>query len=157
MSVFGKHAPLALWIALTIASLSGCNNDAGAPAGNPQTAKPHTMQAVIPLIDVTMIQLGNALGADGKIGKPTAIFKPTDTVYVAATTERPGHNIALKAKWTFQDDTVVKEITQTISPTDTLVTHFQIANDSGWPTGRYKLEIQVNGQTAAVTEYTVNP
>lgn len=146
-----RPLPLILAIAIAI-GLGACNNTAPAP-----TAKPAQAIAVTAPIDVTRLILGTAIGPDGTIAQPTATFKPADTIHAAVTTERAWHDVALKARWTFQDSSVVNETTKTISPTGTLVTDFQLTNDAGWPIGRYKLEILVNDQLAAVTEYTVNP
>jgi len=156
MSAFRKPGPYAFWIALAMASsMTGCNNDTATSGASKRPANGYSMRPTVTVIDVTKANLGTAVGSDGSISNASVTFKPTDTVYVAVTTERPGRDIALKARWTYQDDSVVKEITKTISPTDTLITDFQITNDAGWPVGRYKVEIFVNDQKAAVTDFTV--
>jgi len=162
MTVHRKPGQYALWIALAVAaSLSACNNDTAASSANPAPTKSNPLGPVIGAtitpIDVTRIDLGTSVNPDGTISKPTATFKPTDTVYAAVTTERPGHDIVLKARWVFQDDSVIKEVTKIISPADTLVTDFQVTSATGWPTGRYKVQVYVYSQMAAVTEYAVSP
>ena len=159
MSAFRRFSPDARWIVLAIAvGLAGCGDQSGAPA---QRVQPPAMTRVIAPIDVTRIELGRAVKPDSTISQPTATFKPGDTIFAAVTTERPGHDIKLEAKWLFQDASVIKETTVTISPTDTLVTDFQVANDAGWPVGWYKLQILVNdapdghNHTVAVTQFEV--
>ncbi len=145
----GRYA----WIAVATALiLAACDN---APTTTTHARAPAAKKHGIPMIDVTRIDLGTAIGADGRISQQTTVFKPTDTVYAAVTTERPGHGIVLKATWYFDESSLIKEVSQTVSPTDTLVTDFHLVNDAGWPIGRYKIEIQVDGQIAAVTEYNV--
>jgi hypothetical protein len=160
MSAYLRSGPNAIWIVFATAiGLAGCDDQSGAPP--PQRAQPPAMTRVIAPIDVTKVDLGRAVKPDNTISQPTASFKPTDTIFAAVTTERPGHDIKLKARWLFQDESVIKETTQTINPTDTLVTDFQVVNGAGWPVGWYKLEILINDEpdghnhTVAVTQFEV--
>lgn len=143
-------------------NLAACNNNAPTSAAHPH-ARSMVGHNAVPAIDVTKLELGTAVNPDGTIAQPVATFKPTDTVHVAVTTQRPGHDIALKARWVFQDDSVVKDVVKTISPTDTMVTDFQLTNDAGWPAGRYRVQVFVNDQPdgfnhmVAITEYAVIP
>ncbi len=160
MSVIRKPGPYVLWIALaTTFIMTACDQHAGAP-----TAGKHApMPLAISPIDVTRIDLGASVNPDGTVSNPVATFKPADTIYAAVTTVRPGHGIALKAKWMFQDGTTFKEITKTINPTDTLVTDFQVSNGDGWPVGQYKVTILVNDRpdgsnhAVALTVFDVKP
>ena len=163
MSATRKLAPSVPCIAFAIVfNLAACNNNAPGPTAHPR-AKSMVVRNAVPAIDVTKMELGTAVNPDGTIRQPVATFKPTDTVYVAVTTQRPGHDIALKARWVFQDDSVIKDVTKTISPTDTMVTDFQLTNDAGWPVGRYRVQVFVNDRPdgfshmVAITEYAVNP
>jgi hypothetical protein len=49
--------------------------------------------------------------------------------------------VTLKARWTYEDGQLVNESQQTIAPTGPAVTEFHIAKPSGWPAGKYQVEI----------------
>jgi len=49
----------------------------------------------------------------------------------------------------------VKEGTETIAPTGPAVTEFHISKPSGWPAGKYKVEIAVDGAPAGSKEFEV--
>lgn len=153
MRVFHKSSICALLALAVVTSLTACNQNAAAPTAGKHAAAPF----VPPPIDVTRINLGSAVAADGTISEASATFKPTSTIYAAVTTERSAQKVGLRARWTFQDGTVVKDETKVISPTGELVTDFQTVNISGWPLGRYKFEILIKNQAVAVTEYDVAP
>jgi uncharacterized protein YfaS (alpha-2-macroglobulin family) len=61
----------------------------------------------------------------------------------------------LKARWTYQDGQVVNESTQTIAATGDARTEFHISKPDGWPAGKYKLEVLVNGSSAATKDFEV--
>ena len=44
---------------------------------------------------------------------------------------------------------------ESIAPTGPAVTEFHIAKPDGWPLGKYKVEILLNGQTAQTKDFTV--
>ena len=140
-----RLAVLALCIALT--PLIACKKTEEAPA--PQAAP----QAVA--FRVTRVDLGNAIGADKKVTAPGTSFKPTDTIYASVASEGSAANVALLARWTFEDGQLVSEATQNIAPTGPTVTEFHIAKPDGWPAGKYKLEVAANGKPAGAAQFTV--
>jgi len=134
--------------------LAGCGRQ---PAPPPAHRSPYTpaTRTVTP-IDVSRIELGTAANPDGTIARPTTSFGPHDTIVAAVTTQRPGRDIKLTARWIYGDDRVASETTRTISPAQVQVTDFQVSNGAGWPVGLYKLEIAVNGTRVAVTSFEVH-
>src|SRR5688500_14007431 len=52
---------------------------------------------------VTAIELGNAVGADGRVavGAAKTTFAPTDTIYVSVLTDKPPAGATLSARWTY--------------------------------------------------------
>jgi outer membrane usher protein FimD/PapC len=51
----------------------------------------------------------------------------------------------------------VDESTQTIAPTGDARTEFHMSKPDGWPAGKYKLEVLVNGTTAGTKDFEVTP
>ena len=106
-------------------------------------------------VRVSQVDLGRSLTADKTINDRTDSFKPTDTIYASILTEGAAPTATLKARWTYQDGQAVKESTQTIAPTGDARTEFHISKPDGWPTGKYKLEVSLNGSSAATKDFEV--
>ena len=106
-------------------------------------------------VTVFHVEMGRSLTADKAIDDKTDSFKPNDTIYASIVTERPAATATLKARWTYQDGQVVNESTQTIAPAGGARTEFHISKPDGWPTGKYKLEVFLNGSAAATRDFEV--
>jgi hypothetical protein len=106
-------------------------------------------------VRVSHIDMGRSLNADKTINDPADSFKPNDTIYASIATEGTAPTTTLKARWTYQDGQVVNESTQTIAPAGDARTEFHIAKPDGWPTGKYTLEIFLNGASAATRDFDV--
>jgi hypothetical protein len=106
---------------------------------------------------VTSIELGSAVGADGRVapGAAKTTFAPTDTIYVSVLTDKPPAGASLAAKWTFEDGQVVSEGNETLTSSDRTASEFHIAKPDGFPAGRYRVEIALNGQPAGSREFEV--
>ncbi|HEX2461781.1 MAG TPA: hypothetical protein VHJ58_16670 [Vicinamibacterales bacterium] len=99
--------------------------------------------------------MGRSLNADRTINDTTNSFKPNDTIYASIVTEGITATTTLKARWTYQDGQVVNESTQTIAPAGDARTEFHIAKPDGWPTGKYTVEVFLNGSSAATRAFDV--
>ena len=106
-------------------------------------------------LSVTQIDMGRALNADKTIRDNANSFKANDTIYASVATAGSAPTATLKARWTYQDGQVVNEFTQTIAPTGDARTEFHISRPDGWPTGKYKLEVFLNGSSAATKDFEV--
>jgi hypothetical protein len=106
-------------------------------------------------VRVSQIDMGRSLTAGKTIDDDTDSFKPSDTVYASIVTQGTAATAALKARWTYQDGQVVNESTQTIAPSGDARTEFHVSKPDGWPTGKYKLEVFLNGSTAATRDFEV--
>lgn len=106
-------------------------------------------------VRVSQVDIGRSLTADRKVDDNTESFKPNDTVYASIATEGAAPTATLKARWTYQDGQVVDESTQTIAPTGAATTEFHISKPDGWPAGKYKLEVFLNGSSAATKDFEV--
>ena len=106
-------------------------------------------------VRVSQVDIGRSLTADKMISGNTDSFKPTDTIYASVATEGAAPTATLKARWTYQDGQVVNESTQTIAPTSDARTEFHISKPDGWPAGKYKLEVFLNGSSAGTKDFNV--
>ena len=123
-----------------------------APLPAPTTTPP---PPATPAVTIANIELGNAVGADNRVTTPGEMFKPTDTIYAAVSTNGAAASSTITARWTFQDGQVVNESSQTIAPTGPAVTTFNIAKPDGWPAGRYKVEVLIDGLSVGQREFDV--
>ena len=136
-------------LALTLAAMLGgaCSKSSENPgAGTPGTGA---------VVRVSKVDLGRSLNADKTINDNTDSFKPNDTIYASIATAGATPTTTLKARWTYQDGQVVNESAQTIAPTGDARTEFHIAKPDGWPTGKYKLEVLLDGASAATKDFAV--
>jgi hypothetical protein len=106
-------------------------------------------------VRVSQIDLGRSLNADKTINDKTDSFKRNDTIYASIATGGTAATATVQARWTYQDGQVVNESTQTIAPTGDARTEFHISKPDGWPAGKYKLEVSLNGTSAATKDFEV--
>jgi hypothetical protein len=106
-------------------------------------------------VQVADVKLGRSLNADKTIGDTTDSFRPADTIYASVVTEGSSPNATLKARWTYQDGQVVEESAQTIAPTGKATTEFHVSKPDGFPTGKYKVEVSLNGVPANTKDFEV--
>lgn len=121
---------------------------APAPAAMPATAS------------VTSVDLGNAIGADMKVPAPATTFAPKDTIYVSigTSTSDPAASVPgkLGVKWTHVDSNqTVNEESRDVSLTGMGTTEFHIAKPDGWPKGKYKVEVSLDGAPVQSREFEV--
>lgn len=117
-----------------------------APAPMPTTGAP---------VSVTMVDLGNAIGPDNKVSAMMSTFGTKDTIYTSVMTDGTASNAPLTAKWTYQDGQVVGTETKTLNTTGPAVTEFHATKPSGWPTGKYKVEVSLNGMPVQSKDFEV--
>ena len=102
---------------------------------------------------VNSVDLGKEIGADNKIAAPTSTFATSDAIYASVTTDGPNPG-RLDANWTFQDGQVVHSESKEVSA-GPQVTQFQITKPDGWPVGKYKLEVSLDGAVVQTREFEV--
>jgi hypothetical protein len=135
---------LSLCLVLVLVSIA-CNRKApGDTIGTTGTA-----------VKVTDVTLGRAIGGDKAITDATDNFRPNDTIYASVATEGTAASTALRARWTYEDGQVVDESTRTIAPNNRERTEFHIAKPNGWPTGKYQVEVFVDGRSVETKKFEV--
>lgn len=130
------------------------------PAAEPAPVAPAPMPAPAATASVTGVDLGNTVGADMRVATPMGTFSPKDTIYAAVitATSDPAASVAgkLGAKWTHVDSNqTVHEESKDFTFAGDGVTDFQISKPDGWPTGKYKVEISLDGNVVQTREFEV--
>ena len=156
----------ALLVALlgTVA-LSGCKKDkpaepaAPAPTATPAPA-PMPPAPAAATASVSAIDLGNTIGADMKVGTPATTFAPKDTIHVSigTATSDPAAAVPSKlgVKWTHVDsNTVVNDESRDVTLSGAGNTEFHISKPDGFPTGKYKVEVSLDGAVVQSREFEV--
>jgi hypothetical protein len=155
MRYFGQACFVA-GVCYTLTLLAACGKSEPPPqTTTPPVAAPTTPPPAAPAVTVTALELGKQIGADKRVTQQVNSFAPKDTIYATVVTTGSASSATLTAKWTYQDGQVVHESTQTIAPTGTAATEFHIVKPDGWPTGTYKVEVSLNGRSAATKEFEV--
>jgi hypothetical protein len=104
---------------------------------------------------VTALELGSAIGPDKRVTGATTEFRPEDTIYASVVTQGSSSSVTLKSRWTYEDGQLVDESTQTIAPSGTEVTEFHVSKPGGWPKGKYRVEVSVDGAAGQTKEFEV--
>ena len=129
---------------------SGCGKKDNSAAVETASGTP----ASTPL-SVTDVKLGRALGADKRLTDETDKFRQADVIYAVVETQGTAPNAALQARWTYQDGQVVNEASRNISAAGEDVTEFHVSKPSGWPKGKYTVQILLNGAPVESKDFEV--
>ncbi len=134
-------------------SLGACAKKEPPPPPTPVPAP----TAVPPVpFKVAGVELGKSIGDDKKVKEAATTFGPKDTIYAVVSTEGVAAKTTLKARWTYgAKGTLVNEEAREIAPTGPAVTEFHVVKASGWPAGRYKVEVSADGTVTATKEFEV--
>jgi hypothetical protein len=126
-------------LALTLAAAGCGKKDNASTVGTSSGAVSSTP------VRVTDVKLGRALGADKRLTDETKDFRPADVIYAVVETQGAAPNAALQARWTYEDGQLVDESSRSISAAGDDLTEFHISKPSGWPKGKYTVQILLNG------------
>lgn len=159
MSVPRLARVLSVAVLLPLA-LASCKQETPAPTPPPAAApapapKPEIAPAPTPF-SVSSIELGNAIGSDKRVSLAKTTFAPMDTIYASVATDGQSPSVKLSARWTYGDEgQLVKEDSLTIAPTGPAMNEFHVAKPDGWPAGKYRVEIQIDGAPVGSKEFEV--
>ena len=145
------------------AALVGCKKKEEPAPPPPVATEPAPAETPAPMpasASVSSVDLGNAVGADMRVTAPMTTFAPKDTIHaaVATTTSDPAASVPgkLGVKWTHVDSNqTVNEESKDVTFTGDGVTDFQISKPGGWPTGKYKVEVSLDGNVVQTREFEV--
>lgn len=154
-----QDTPRAAWRATVLAALllvsaTACGKkDADEGATDTAAGTPATPAASVTVTDV---KLGKGVDSSHRVTDETDDFDPGDMIYATVMTSGASPSATVHARWTFEDGQVVDSTTQTIAPTGDAATAFHIMKPGGWPKGKYKLTVLVNGVEAKTKEFKVD-
>jgi hypothetical protein len=148
-------------------AIVGCKKkEEAAPAPAPTIAEPAPAPvptpAPAPTASVTTVDLGNAAGPDMKLTAMSASFKPKNKIIasVGTSTSDPAASVAgkLTAKWTYMDASgamPVSEESKDFNFAGAGLTNFEVSKPDGWPVGKYKVEILLDGAVVQTKDFEV--
>ena len=111
--------------------------------------------------EIVDIQIGTAVGPDGKVSAPSTKLPKSETIHAVVLTEGRASEFPLTARWSAAHPTVkgartaLDNQTQTISPNGPAATKFTITKAGGWPAGTYQVEIWGNAGVLIAKEFVV--
>ena len=122
-----------------------------ATAAAPAPVEPAPAPAPTPAT-VVSVDLGSAVGADNKVTMAATSFATKDTIHASVTTDGAGGK--LNAKWTYQDGQTVDSQDKDVA-SGPQVTDFSISKPDGWPAGKYKVEVSLDGNVVQSRDFDV--
>jgi hypothetical protein len=114
-----------------------------------------TTGAATSAVKVTDVALGRGIGGDKAITDPTDNFRRNDTIYASVATDGSSASTTLRARWTYEDGQVVDDSTRAIAPNNRERTEFHISKPDGWPTGKYQVELFLDGRSVETKKFEV--
>ena len=148
-------------------AIVGCKKkEEAAPPPPPPAAEtappPPPPPAPAATASIAAVDIGTAVDAGMKITAAATTFKPKDTVHVSigTATSDPAATVAGKvgAKLVYLDksgEMVVSDETRDLNLTNTGNTNFQFAKPDGWPAGKYRIDISLDGKVVQSKEFDV--
>lgn len=158
--------PSRLLAAALFAALAttACKRDAQAPATSgtptatdaPAPLPPAAPATTAPAAGATVsnVELGNALGGDNRVTTAMTTFAPRDTIYATVTVDGASTG-QLGARWTFQDGQEVHAETKALTAGGPTTHEFHVSKPDGWPAGRYRVEIRLDGNVVQTRDFEV--
>ncbi|MDQ1091754.1 hypothetical protein QE400_001167 [Xanthomonas sacchari] len=117
----------------------------------PAATAPEPSAPAATVVTVAAIAVGNTAAADKSVA-PLTTLGSKDTIIVSVKTEGSATNANVGAKLLFQDGQTAGDLSQALNTSGAETTNFQFTNPKGWPAGKYKAEVTVNGQPAGTPQ-----
>ena len=140
-------------------ALIGCKKkEETAPVAAPPAATtpaPAPSAPAASAVTVTSVDLGTNVDAAGRVTNPGNAFGVNDTIYTSIATDGNASGNVVSARYSFQDGQEVANDSRTLTTSGPATTHFSAAKPSGWPTGRYKVEVSLDGAVVQTREYEI--
>lgn len=142
-------------VAVALISLAACGKKDQPAVDTAMAMAP----APTPAVSISTIETGKHIGPNKRVTEVTSQFGVNDTLYLAVVTQNSTPSTMLTAKWTFQTGQMVDSTSQPVARTDETntmaVTEFHLVKPSGWPVGKYTVELWLDGVSAGTREVEV--
>ena len=156
-----KHLTIALASALVATvGITGCKKKeepvvAPPAATTPAPTTPAPTTPATTAVTINSVDLGKAVDASNRVTAPTTTFAAADHDIVASvnTSGAPAGN-KLNAKWSYQDGQTVHTEDRVMDGADTIY-EFHIQNPKGWPVGKHKVDVTLDGGQLQTREFEV--
>jgi hypothetical protein len=140
---------------VAILAMAGCKKEEPAAVAPPPVA---AVKAPATL-SVTGLDLGTSVGANMKLDAAMTTFGPMDTIIAAVSTATsdPVASVTGKigVKWSGPDGKVFNDEAREAKFTGNSVTDFRVANPAGYPVGKYKIEVSLNGAAVQSKDFEI--
>jgi hypothetical protein len=120
-------------------------------ATTPAEPAPQPMTAAASAVNVAGVTVGKTAAADKSVAQ-AALFAPKDIIIVSIRTDGSASNANVGAKLTYQDGQVAGEQSQALNTTGAETTNISFTNANGWPAGKYRAEVTVDGKAAGTPQ-----
>ena len=137
-----RNLALALCLGLAVGATACAKKTAENPAATTE-------------VSVTGVDLGRSIGGDKRVTERADQFGPNDVIYASVLTSGTSPSAILKARWTYEDGQLVDEAEQAIAPAGVTASEFHVSKPDGWPVGKYRVEVYLNGTPAMSKEFQV--
>ena len=161
-----RSAALALLLSLSLAACNKAPPPPAAPVAPAAPAAPAQATTAAPAnvkpdaaLSVNGVDLGTAVGADGRIVTALESFAPSDTIITAITVTNAGAapvNGTVTARWLDPDGVAFNEESRQQDFAGVQAVDFRIADPKGFKSGNYKLEVALNGSTVQTREFAIH-
>jgi len=160
------HVLLVLTLALSVIA-AGCGPSgdgssqpqqaqAPAPRATDAGAAKATPPGAAGNLQVVLSDLGRSVNPDNTMHDATILFIPTDDVWASVIVQGNAPRATLQARWLTDGGGVLEQSSQEITPTGRTVVAFHVAaRPGGWPLGRYKLELLLDGVAVGTKDFDI--
>lgn len=149
--MFRKRIPLIVAMLGLVALTASCGRKTD------QQTSSSTPSPSAEKVSVTQVEMGRGVDAEKRVTERVEVFGPSDVIYASVITNGASPGATLKTRWTFEDGVVIEETEQSIAPNGPAATEFHISKPDGWPAGKYKLEVFLDGQPVQTQTFEVKP
>ena len=137
-------------------ALAGCKKKEEAAAPAPVVTEPAPAPAPVEPapapVSATSVTVGNTAAADKSVAA-LSTFGAKDKIIVSVKTDAATPaNAAIDAKLTFQDGQVAGQQTANVVAGGVDTTNVEFTKATPWPTGKYKVDVTLNGAPVGMTQ-----
>ena len=138
-----------------VATVACGKKDADESAAGTAAGTPAATTTAAGNVEVTDIKLGSAVNGQALTNEKDE-FKPGEMIYASVATKGAAPDASLTARWTFEGGQTVDSTMVRIAPTGDATTLFHIMKPDGFPKGKYKVTVYLNGAEAKSKDFKVD-